>query len=201
MRGFKEAMWLLGVLVTSASIISLIQHGFSIKLSPILDEIVVYYRALVAPLFSLLYSPIEAVIRWLALDWHLPQWLRDLHTLSFIGAGIYVRNQFGGSSNQSTGWLYWYGVGAGTLFAGFLFFGLYTLIFVLAFATFLPSVVASWIERTHPRQSTPISHGGSPNFPIWTAASMRRAGIYAWATIAAVIVFYGINVLLPKVAG
>ncbi|MGZ3298938.1 MAG: hypothetical protein ACXU8O_07985, partial [Asticcacaulis sp.] len=84
----------LGVVLAVPSIISFLQHVLHVGLVPVFSDFVNYYRALFAPVFAVLYMPIYGLFHWFRLDWTIPSWVRDLHTLSTIGCGIVARGIF-----------------------------------------------------------------------------------------------------------
>jgi hypothetical protein len=44
------------------------------------------------PAIDFVQTPLRGLLEWLKVDWTIPQWMKDLHALSFVMAGIYVRS-------------------------------------------------------------------------------------------------------------
>ncbi|HCK84128.1 MAG TPA: hypothetical protein DHW63_06315 [Hyphomonadaceae bacterium] len=86
----KRVIWFLGILAASSSLISLVQHIAHVGLSPLFAEIVAYYRDIIGPVFDALYWPIHAIADAIGIEWRIPQIVRDLHLLSFLGASVYM---------------------------------------------------------------------------------------------------------------
>ena len=90
-REFDGVMWVLGSLVAAPSMISVVQHAFDIGLQGAFLESVAHYRRLATPVIDLVQLPISALLHLIGVSWDIPQWCKDLHALSFVGAGIFAR--------------------------------------------------------------------------------------------------------------
>lgn len=72
----------ISLLVSMLSVISLVQHFFNFGLSGVFNDIISYYRHITYQLFNLIGQLISI---------SFPPKLMDLWTISFIGAGAYVK--------------------------------------------------------------------------------------------------------------
>jgi hypothetical protein len=86
------ALMVLGALLSASSVISLIQHGFHFQLNWGFDHFVAFYRGMITPVMDVVLWPVQALLGWLHVDWIIPQWLKHLWVLSFVGAGIAGRS-------------------------------------------------------------------------------------------------------------
>lgn len=87
---FNKVFWfygLLGSLFSALAIASLAQKLFAFGLEPVMLAVLDHYRALVHPLTEFALS----WLHWLAPDWSIPVWIKDLSALSFVGAFTGVR--------------------------------------------------------------------------------------------------------------
>jgi hypothetical protein len=83
-RALANPLWLfglLGSLFTAFAFINLAHKFFDIGLTPTLQEVLDYYRSIVHPIMGWLLGWVS----WLFPAWHVPEWLKDLYTLSLIG--------------------------------------------------------------------------------------------------------------------
>lgn len=82
MATIRETIRVLSILAATMSVISFVQSLLAIGLLPSLEAIVTFYRDLAGAVFSL-----PAAL----LGFELPRRIVDLWTVSFIGAGAFVR--------------------------------------------------------------------------------------------------------------
>jgi len=85
--GFFWFYALLGSIFSALAIVSLMQKVFDIGLVPVMQEILDYYRGLVHPIMHWLLG----WVRWLLPDWQIPEWVKDLYTISFVGGATMGR--------------------------------------------------------------------------------------------------------------
>ena len=78
----KDTLRYLSIVLSVLSVSSLIQHVGNVGISPIFHDFISYYRHVAYEVFGL-------IGRLFSID--LPPTLMDVWTLSFIGAGAYVR--------------------------------------------------------------------------------------------------------------
>lgn len=90
-RDYAWAMVTLGALFSTPALISLIQHGFNIHLNWGFSHLVEFYRGFITPIIDMVESPVRWLLDWQRVEWVIPQWLKDLHALSFIAAGLAAR--------------------------------------------------------------------------------------------------------------
>lgn len=81
----------LGWLAAALSLSSSISHLFDVPLNVTLGEVVTYYRDLTRPVIDLLEVPFVLTASLMGLHWDIPEWLKDLHTLSIIGGAVEAR--------------------------------------------------------------------------------------------------------------
>lgn len=166
-KGFKEVMALLGAMLAAPSIISLIQHFFAVGLVGYFADFVTFYRALVEPVFTVLYWPARALIA--AMDWPLviPAWLQDLHALSFAGAALFTRALVAAEAHENKTY-------------NALAFAIFTFGFgVTLLGLFLLIGIAQAMTSRPEKQNNP---------PLW-----RQVRLFGWATTFGVVAFYVAN--------
>jgi hypothetical protein len=178
----KDYDWvtaLLGGCFTAPAIISLIQHGLQIELNWGFWHFVNFYRSFVTPIVDFIQFPLRQILAWWHIAWPIPQWLKDLHALSFVGVAVWIRAmstvRIPGRqpSNPIADWLF-------GLFLGYIGVGL------LQYLRFLPS-----------RRDANKPPAGSLEASIsHLDRSVRR--IFA-ILFFAVIAFYVGNAVLPQV--
>jgi len=84
MSTVKATLRVLGILLGTLSLVSLVQAMFNVGLVPVLEEFITFYRGLASNVFGLLTT----------LIWFTPpQSVVDFWTLSFLGASAYCRTQ------------------------------------------------------------------------------------------------------------
>ncbi len=88
---FSAAMSVLGGVFAASTIIHLIQQGWSIQLNWGFSHFVEFYRSAMLPFVDLVQMPFRWALGALNVHIVVPLWLKDLHTLSFVLAGVYVR--------------------------------------------------------------------------------------------------------------
>jgi hypothetical protein len=81
----------IGVTFAAATAINLIQHGFNIHLNWGFAHFLAFYRDALFPLINVIQWPVRAILEALDLKITVPAWLKDLHILSFVLGGLYVR--------------------------------------------------------------------------------------------------------------
>lgn len=172
-REFDGVMLVLGALFAAPTLISLIQHIAQVGLHWYFADFVDFYRALVTPLIDLIQAPIRWLLAAFGIDWTIPRWVKDLHTLSFLGTGFLMRG-------VSTAY---FESGIRTIVVGFaiaLLFGFigYGLVIIL----FLPFVLTRMTEDKNDER---------------TMHRDRTIRLVVAATIAAVVVFYVGNAVVP----
>src|SRR5262249_16355701 len=84
MSNIRATKRVLGIVVSTLSILSLLQALAKVGLIPVLETLINYYRTIV---WSLLGLPVAMI------GLRPPQALLDIWALSFIGAGAYVQTQ------------------------------------------------------------------------------------------------------------
>lgn len=89
-RDFGWATAVLGGLLSAPMVISLVQQGFHVDLNWGFAHFVEFYRGFVHPIVDVIQWPLRVVMGWMQID-RFPLWLKDLHSLSFVGAAIFVR--------------------------------------------------------------------------------------------------------------
>jgi hypothetical protein len=90
-REFDIVMMLLGALFAVPTIVSLIQHVLDVGLNWYFADFIEFYRRIITPAVDFVQAPIRWLIDALHIRWVIPVWFKDLHALSFIGAGIMTR--------------------------------------------------------------------------------------------------------------
>ena len=90
---FRAVITILGAIVAAPTLISMIQQILQVGLTWHFAEFVSFYRKLFAPIIDFIQWPLRTVLQWLQFDFAIPQWLKDLQILSFIGAGIGARSE------------------------------------------------------------------------------------------------------------
>ncbi len=90
---FSMALSILGMVFSASAIISLIQRGAHVELQWGFAHFLRFYREWTAPIIELVQVPALWILAKLQihLPFPLPQWANDLHTLSFVGAAVFVR--------------------------------------------------------------------------------------------------------------
>src|SRR5262245_27824863 len=88
---YRWAEKLLGALVSAPAIVGLVQHGTNIKLNWGFYHFLSFYRSIATPLIDFVEWPLREGIALLHLYFQIPVWLKDLHTISFVLAAIFVR--------------------------------------------------------------------------------------------------------------
>lgn len=81
------ALWfyaLLGTLLSSLAIISLVEKALQIGLSPVLQEVLDSYRGFVRPI-------VNNVAHWVFPAWEVPDMFRDAWSLSFVCSAAFFR--------------------------------------------------------------------------------------------------------------
>lgn len=78
---------LLGSIFSALALISLTQKLFDVGLVPVMQGVLDTYRDAVHPLMSRLLG----WVHWIFPDWHIPVWLKDLYSLSFVGGFALAR--------------------------------------------------------------------------------------------------------------
>lgn len=81
----KDILLYLSILISGLSVISLVQHVGNVGIAPVFHDFISYYRYIAYEVFGL-------VGRMFSID--IPSTLMDVWTLSFIGAGAYVRTPY-----------------------------------------------------------------------------------------------------------
>lgn len=122
-RALANPLWLfglLGSLFTAFAFVNLAHKLFDIGLAPTMQEILDYYRSIVHPVMSWLLG----WVAWLFPAWNVPEWLKDLYTLSLVGGAsitrtmIMLQHEFLDDDERNfEGWL---GATAGSYFVGAL---------------------------------------------------------------------------------
>lgn len=82
-----DAFWffaLLGSVVSAFAIVSLIVKAFAIGLSPIMLETLEYYRSVA----NFLFGGLLDALRWIMPTLSVPDWLKDVWALSFVGGAV-----------------------------------------------------------------------------------------------------------------
>src|ERR1700730_10820876 len=74
-REIRKVWLTLGVLASSISVISFIQHFFSIGLAPIMRNIILFYKYMLYPIFDLFEQILHVAI---------PDWYRDVFVVSLV---------------------------------------------------------------------------------------------------------------------
>lgn len=177
--GYRWAAATLGVLLSTSSAISLIQNGLNFDLHWGFSHFVTFYRGIIDPIMDVMLWPIQAISDAFGWEWVIPQWLKDVWTLSFVGASIQVRSH----SDQQ-------GLRGGrlvttftpTLFVvifGALGLGLFTFLFIFN---------ANWSVKA---KDTPEDQALSQKIGI-------RARQLFGLTALAVVVFYIANAVAPQ---
>lgn len=124
-RALANPMWmfgLLGSLFTAFAFVNLAHKLFDIGLAPTMQEILDYYRSIVHPITGFLLG----WIGWLFPAWNVPEWLKDLYTLSLIGGMsitrtvIMLQREFVGEDDGGAPLQTWIGATAGAYFVGAL---------------------------------------------------------------------------------
>lgn len=82
---------MLGALFAAATLIHLIQTGWNVHLNWGFAHFVEFYRRALIPIVDTIQWPLRAALAALHFDLHIPQYVKDLHALGFVLAGIYVR--------------------------------------------------------------------------------------------------------------
>jgi hypothetical protein len=90
-RDFSFAMSALGVIFAASTAVNLIQHGFNIHLNWGFVHFLAFYREATLPLVNVIQWPARAIFEALHLNITIPGWIKDLHILSFVLGGLYVR--------------------------------------------------------------------------------------------------------------
>ncbi len=87
MKSIFNSIWsVLGVLVSASSLFSLAQRGFERPLAVSLADLLQYYRALVFPIFEVLYTPIY----WVFPSFEIPHWVTDAQVISIAATSVYI---------------------------------------------------------------------------------------------------------------
>lgn len=169
----------LGVLLSTSSAISLLQNGLNFDLHWGFSHFVAFYRGIIDPIMDIVLWPIQAISDALGWGWVIPQWLKDVWTLSFVGASIQVRSH----SNQQD------------LQGGRLATTLIPVLFVVIFGalglglfTFLFIFSPNWSVRA---KDTPEDQSVSLKTGV-------RARQLIGLTALAVVVFYIANAVAPQ---
>jgi hypothetical protein len=90
-KDYEWAVAILGAIVSTPPVIALIQKGFHVELNWRFSEFIHYYQLVFTPVIDLVQWPVRFVLQLLRIDIVIPQWLKDLHAISFVLAGIFVR--------------------------------------------------------------------------------------------------------------
>ena len=91
-RTYDRAFAILGAMMAAPAIISLLQHIFDFDLSFHFRNFLQFYRALLRPFFDWIYGLFAPLLSLIGIV--LPAWLRDVHTLSFVGAAMTARADY-----------------------------------------------------------------------------------------------------------
>jgi hypothetical protein len=157
-KTFDWTFALLGGLFTAPSVISLLQRSFTLSLAENFADFVAFYRGLTTPLFSVLYFPFQ----WL----DIPAWVGDLHVLSFVGMGVWLRGYLVAHAEifREAGWRLRAIMLAVCAVLALLFLGLPVLVWVLP-------VMFGWRGKR-------------------TAREYQATALVGWVAVGAVIAFY-----------
>jgi|GEM_PF-3204853 len=90
-KDYDWAIAILGAIVSTPPVIAFIQKGFHIELHWALSNFVHYYQALFTPIIDAMQWPIRNGLKYVGVDIVIPQWIKDVHAISFVLAGIFVR--------------------------------------------------------------------------------------------------------------
>lgn len=85
--GSDSPFWfyaLLGSIFSAFAIVSLMVRIFDIGLAPVMQQTLNYYRELVHPIAEVLLDG----LRWVWPDLILPEWVKDLYAISFVGGAV-----------------------------------------------------------------------------------------------------------------
>jgi hypothetical protein len=167
-KAFDHMLWVLGALLSAPALISLVQRMLDIGLVAQFADFVSFYRALMHPVFEVLYAPLRMLFHW-----SIPHWVQDLQLLAFIGAGAIVRGAMVTDTEEDKGLSATLGYGLFLVFAGLTFFGLA--------AFLLPVIFLNWKRLREDQRREQLGVAGSMA-----------------ASLAAVIVFYVSNHLMSR---
>lgn len=194
---FKQALWLLGVMLSASALISVLQGAFEIGLAPVLADSVAFYRSIADPLLDVLYVPVQFIAEKLHLHFQPPQWFRDAHIMSMIGAASRARATLAIDDETRTSEI------GGMNFvllaiAGLLGFGL-VLVLVIIFHMIFPPLkrvtpppfrVFHSSENKDSFARMQHSHHQERHLSY---VSRKHLAISGWAVLSAVVVFYLLN--------
>lgn len=122
-RALANPLWLyglLGSLFTAFAFINLAHKLLDVGLVPVMQHVLDYYRGIVHPITGWLLG----WVGWLFPSWPMPEWLKDLYTLSLVGGAcitrtmLMLRREFMEEENPTAG--DWIGATAGAYFVGAL---------------------------------------------------------------------------------
>jgi hypothetical protein len=182
---FSRLTWLLGALLAAPTVISILQHSMKPTLAGEFAQALNFYRELLKPFFQVLYYPVRAIIQACHLSWSIPQWLSDLHMASFLSVGIIGRGIFMLKAAEKRPERYTHTFKDGTTqelstsgqdFIAVLFLAFLGLVFAgVPLLLMLPW--SMWLSITNSKKDV----------------SFTSVGLTAWATLAAVSLFYLAN--------
>jgi hypothetical protein len=87
MRGSTWFFGVLGTIFSMIALTSLCARIFHAGLIPVASDVIDAYRAVVHPIMGWMLG----WVRWIFPNWTVPDWLKDLYSLSFVGAFGYAR--------------------------------------------------------------------------------------------------------------
>lgn len=181
---------LLGSIFSAFAIISLTQKVFDVGLAPVMQEILDYYRGIVHPIMDWLL----VWVRWLLPDWPIPTWVKDLYSLSFVGAAGLTRSmmsmtRFPGDPVRER----IYGRVALPPFMKVLFDVMNILVGVMAALTFGGLLV--WIGALvlTIAFAGPLRHETFWSALNWSQGFGQRFVVLFWLTLVEAVAFFAIN--------